>query len=38
VWTIPYTGGPFADISTPALITAVTSELQRRGAAAGQPG
>ncbi|HSP37682.1 MAG TPA: hypothetical protein VLR26_08015 [Frankiaceae bacterium] len=32
VWTIPYQGGPFADISTPALITAVTSELQRRAA------
>ncbi|MDQ1632490.1 MAG: hypothetical protein QOC80_2462, partial [Frankiaceae bacterium] len=30
VWTIPYQGGPFADISTPALITAVTQELQRR--------
>ena len=34
VWTIPYQGGPFADISTPSLITAVTSELQRRGATA----
>ncbi len=36
VWTIPYTGGPFADISTPSLITAVTSELQRRASASGQ--
>lgn len=33
VWTIPYQGGPFADISTPALFTAVTTELQRRAAA-----
>jgi hypothetical protein len=30
VWTIPYEGGPFADLSTSALITAVTGELQRR--------
>jgi hypothetical protein len=37
VWTIPYQGGPFADISTPALITAVTSELQRRATAGGRP-
>jgi hypothetical protein len=33
VWTIPYEGGPFADISTPALFSAVTQELQRRAAA-----
>jgi hypothetical protein len=37
VWTIPYTGGPFADISTPSLITAVTTELQRRASTAGKP-
>ena len=37
VWTIPYEGGPFADISTPALITAVTSELQRRATAGQRP-
>ena len=36
VWTIPYQGGPFADINTSALITAVTTELQRR-ATAGRP-
>ncbi len=30
VWTIPYDGGPFADISTPALLSAVTQEMQRR--------
>jgi hypothetical protein len=33
VWTIPYAGGPFADINSSALISAVSSEMQRRAAA-----
>lgn len=34
VWTLPYDGGPFAEIDPPALIKAVTTELQRRAGAA----
>jgi hypothetical protein len=36
VWTIPYDGGPFAEIDVAALTKAVTGEFQRR-ALAGQP-
>jgi hypothetical protein len=31
VWTLPYDGGPFAEIDPAAIIKAVTGELQARG-------
>ncbi len=31
VWAVPYTGGPFAELDGPALIKAITGEIQSRG-------